>query len=465
MAVTLALAWKIWHAFVVRGSSDRLSATYRYARKSEERWEKPMSELALAGLRILDMTQIAAGPYATLLLGFMGAEIIKVESCSRMDINRGLARPTPETYRMYPQGIPGERPWNRSAHHIHRNGNKRSVTLDLASAPGKELFRKLAGVCDALIENYRASVLDRLGLGYAVLSAVNPQLVYVKISSQGATGPEKDYGSLGSTLEQTAGLASITGYDDGQPLMTNETYPDPVVGLLAVGALMAALRRRRQTGKGSFIDLSQREATVTLLGETVVDCSRSGRVVSPIGNRHPLMMPHGVYPCQGDDMWVALSVSSDDQWRGLCRAIGRPELAEDARFATLPVRRRNQAALDEILSAWTRARDHYQVMRILQAHGVPAGAVLTAGEVIADPHLESRTFWDAVNHPEAGTYRQVTTPWRLSKHPRRATSPAPGLGEHNGYVLGELLGLSAQEIAGLEAQGIIGTQPVPEGSL
>jgi crotonobetainyl-CoA:carnitine CoA-transferase CaiB-like acyl-CoA transferase len=418
-----------------------------------------MMQPALAGLRILDMTQIAAGPYATLMLGFMGAEIIKVESCSRMDINRGPARPTPESYRMYPQSIPGERPWNRAAHHIQRNVNKRSVTLDLAKPAGKDLFVKLAAICDALVENYRASVLDRLGLGYAELCRVNPQLVYVKISSQGASGPEKDYGSLGSTLEQTAGVASITGYPDGRPLMTNETYPDPVVGILAVGALMTALRRRRQTGKGAFVDLSQREATVTLLGEAVVDYSLSERVAAPIGNGHPLMMPHGVYPCQGEDMWLAIAVSSDAEWGRLCRAIGQPELAADARFVTLFGRWQHQGELNELLSTWTRTHDHYQAMHILQAHGVPAGPVLTAGEVIADPHLEARAFWDTVDHPEVGTYRQVSTPWRLSKHPRCDTSPAPGLGEHNHDVLGELLGLSAQEIATLEAQGIIGSRP------
>lgn len=424
-----------------------------------------MTQFALAGLRILDLTQIAAGPYATLLLGFMGAEIIKVESCARMDINRGQARPTPETYRMYPQGIPGERPWNRAAHHIHRNGNKLSLTLDLAKPRGKELFIQLVAMCDALIENYRASVLDRLGLGYDVLAGVNPQLVYVKISSQGATGPEQDYGSLGSTLEQTAGLASVTGYGEGQPLMTNETYPDPVVGLLAVGALMAALRRRRQTGKGGFVDLSQREVTVTLLGEAVVDYALSGRVAAAIGNRHPRMAPHGVYPCRGEDMWVAVAVGSDAEWHGLCQALGQPELAEDARFATPVARGRNQALLDDMLSAWTRAHDHFQAMYLLQAHGVPAGAVLKGGEVIVDPHLEARAFWDTVDHPEAGTYRQVSTPWRLSKHARRVTAPAPGLGEHNRYVLGELLGLSAQDIATLEAQGIIGTRPSGTGEL
>jgi crotonobetainyl-CoA:carnitine CoA-transferase CaiB-like acyl-CoA transferase len=264
-------------------------------------------------------------------------------------------------------------------------------------------------------------------------------------------------------LEQTGGLASITGYGDGRPLMTNETYPDPVVGILAVGALMTALRRRRQTGKGSFVDLSQREVAVTLLGEAVVDHSLSGRVAAPIGNGHPLMVPHGVYPCRGEDMWVALAVSSDGEWRGLCRAIGQPELAQDARFATLPGRRRNQAALDELISAWTRDRDHYEAMHVLQAHGVPAGAVLTGGEVIADPHLEARHFWDTVDHPEAGRYRQVSTPWRLAKNPRRVTSPAPGLGEHNGYILGDLLGLSIQEIEALEAQGIIGVRPIGTG--
>ncbi len=418
-----------------------------------------MTKRALEGLRILDLTQIAAGPYATLLLGFMGAEVIKVESCARMDINRGPARPTPENRRLYPGGEPGERPWNRTAHHVHRNGNKLSLTLNLATKRGKAVFLKLATICDVLIENYRASVMDRLGLGYHVLSQVNPQLVYIKISSQGATGTERDYGSLGSTLEQTAGLASITGYGDGKPLMTNETYPDPVVGILAVGALMAALRRRCKTGQGTMVDLSQREVAVTLLGEHVLDYSLTGRVARPMGNRHPLRVPQGVYPCHADDMWVALSVGSDDEWRGLCEAIGQADLAQDPRFETIIARRSNQAALDQILSAWTRERDHYQAMHILQAHGVPAGAVLKAGETIVDPHLEARGFWDVLNHPEAGTYKQVSTPWQLSRNPRRSILPAPGLGEHNRYVLGDLLGLSEQEIAALEAQGIVGTRP------
>ena len=419
-----------------------------------------MAKLALEGLRILDLTQVAVGPYATLLLGFMGAEVIKVESCSRLDISRGPARPTPQGDGLYPGGDPGERPWNRAGHYVHRNGNKRSLTLDLATARGKELLLQLVTVCDVLIENFRASVMVRLGLGYEVVSQVNPQLIYVKISSQGATGPEKDYGSLGSTLEQTAGLASVTGYEDGIPLMTNETFPDPVVGILAVGALMAALRRRRQTGQGTLVDLSQREVTIAMLGEYVLDYSVTGRVPGPMGNRHPHMVPQGVYPCQGDDMWVAISVGSDAEWHGLCRAIGQPDLAYDPRFATVLARREYQAELDRLLAAWTQERDHYQAMHLLQAHGVPAGAVLKGGETLVDPHLAARGFWDVVNHPEAGTYTQVSTPWRLSKSPRRPTTPSPSLGEHNRDVLGDLLGLSGQEIAALEAQGIIGTRPI-----
>jgi crotonobetainyl-CoA:carnitine CoA-transferase CaiB-like acyl-CoA transferase len=223
---------------------------------------------------------------------------------------------------------------------------------------------------------------------------------------------------------------------------------------------MAALRHRRQTGVGTFVDLSQREVAVALLGEAVVDYSLSGRVATPLGNRLPFMAPHGVYPCRGDDLWVAIAVGSDAEWRGLCHAIGRPELADDARFATVSGRWQQQHALDDMLAAWTRERDHYAAMHLLQSHGVPAGAVTTPAEIIADPHLEARGFWDTVEHPEVGPYRQVSTPWKLSRSPRRVTSPAPGLGEHNSYVLGELLGLSAQEMARLEAQGVIGTQPV-----
>lgn len=422
--------------------------------------EEHMNNLALQDLRILDLTQVAVGPYTTLLLGFMGAEVIKVESTTRMDISRGQARPTPQGYRVYPDNDPGERPWNRAGHHVHRNINKLSLTLDLSTERGKELCKRLATVCDVLIENFRASVMDRLGLGYDDMSEVNPDLIYLKISSQGATGPEKDYGSLGSTLEQTAGLASVTGYENRGPLMTNETYPDPVGGILNVGVLMAALRRRRKTGQGGFIDFSQREMAASMLGEAFLDYSFNGRVAEPMGNRHPVFEPQGVYPCLGDDMWIAISVGSDEEWVGLCDAIGMPQLARNPRFETALARQRNRDELRRLLANWTRDQEHYEAMHTLQANGVPAGAVLKGGEIINDPHLEARGFWDDVYHPEAGLYRQVTTPWLFSKTGRIKAVPAPGLGEHNEYVLSELLGLTAEEMSDLEEKGIIGTIPI-----
>ena len=422
--------------------------------------ENHMNKLALQDLRILDLTQVAVGPYTTLLLGFMGAEVIKVESTSRMDISRGQARPTPQGYRVYPDNDPGERPWNRAGHHVHRNINKLSLTLDLSTARGKELCKKLVTVCDVLIENFRASVMDRLGLGYDVMSQANPHLIYLKISSQGATGPEKDYGSLGSTLEQTAGLASVTGYENRRPLMTNETYPDPVGGILNVGVLMAALRRQRKTGQGAFIDFSQREMTASMLGEAFLDYSFNGRVAEPMGNRHPMFEPQGVYRCLGDDMWIAISVGSDEEWVGLCDAIGMPQLARNPRFETALARRRNRDELERILTNWTRDQEHLEAMHTFQKNGVPAGAVLKGGEIIYDPHLEARGFWDDVYHPEAGSYRQVTTPWLFSKTGRIQTMPAPDLGEHNEYVLSELLGLTSEEMHDLEEKGVIGTIPI-----
>ena len=419
----------------------------------------PSNRPALGGLRILDLSQVAAGPYATMFLGFMGAEVIKIESLSRMDINRGKARPSPDDLRVYPDGDPGEHPWNTTAHHVHRNINKRSLTLDLSAKRGKELFLELAKVCDVLVENYRGSVMDRLGLGYDVVSRLNPGLIYMKISSQGANGPEANYGSLGSTLEQTAGLASITGYDDDLPLMTNLVYPDPVVGILSFGALMTALRRRLKTGSGCLVDLSQREVTTMLLGEAILDFSVTGRIAGTMGNRHRDMAPQGVYPCSGEDMWVAISVSSDEEWKSLCRVMGQPHLASNSRFADPKSRRNNHDDIDLVISTWTKTQDHYQVMYLLQAQGVPAAPVLKGGEVIDDPHLESRGFWDVVNHPEAGTYKQVTTPWLLSNSPRATSTPAPGLGEHNYQVLSGLLGLSKSEINALAQKGVIGNTP------
>ncbi|HLZ71158.1 MAG TPA: CoA transferase [Dehalococcoidia bacterium] len=439
----------------------------------------------LEGVRILDLTQVAVGPYATLLLAGLGAEVIKVESNRRPDISRGPVHPEGETQlKQYPHGEPGERPWNRAAYFNQRNRGKLGITLDLSDERGKDLCKRLAACCDAVAENFRASVMERQGLGWDELRAVNPRLVYLKLSSQGDSGPERDYGSLGSTLEQTGGLVSVTGYRDGPPLMTNGTYPDPVAGVLAVGALIAGLRRARQTGEGQFVDFSQREATIGLFGEAMMDFALNGRVQGPIGNRHPQFAPQGVYPCSGNrgagssgrdargaspgdgqpsgpDDWIAISIEDDGQWARLQQAMGNPAWTRGERLTTAAGRRALHDELDSAISAWTAGYDKHALMHLLQRHGVPAGAVLTGVQLLNDAQLKARGWWEELIPTEVGEpHRFVSAPWRLAAAPRRPSTPAPCLGEHNARVYRGLLGLSADEYADLQAAGVISIEPL-----
>lgn len=425
---------------------------------------------ALDGVRILDLSQVAIGPYATLLLASLGAQVIKVESHRRADTSRGPVQPvTPSQMNQYPDKEPGEHPWNRTAFFNQRNRGKLGVTVDFSMPSGKGIVKHLAAISDAVVENFRASVLDRQGLGWEVLRQANPQLVYLKLSSQGVDGPERDYGSLGSTLEQTGGIASVTGYDDGVPLLTNETYPDPVAGILGAGALIAGLRRVRQTGRGQFIDLSQREVTATMLGEAMMDYALNGRVAAPIGNRHPSIAPHGVYPCRDTrpppseghppGRWIAIAVENDAQWRGLCAALGDPAWTVAPRFATVNGRLQHQREIDAHLSAWTANHDHIALTELLQQHGVPAGAVLDGTELLADRHLRERGWWDQVTPTEVGrSFPMIGPPWRMSASPNLPLSPAPCLGEHNDVVLRQLLGIDDQRYATLQAEGVISTE-------
>lgn len=432
--------------------------------------------LTLTGVRILDLTQVAIGPYATLLLAGLGAEVVKVESNRRPDTSRGPAKPaTPMQLRQYPDSEPGERPYNRTALYNQRNRSKLGITIDLSHPDGKALLLQLACVCDALVENYRASVLERQGLGWPVLHELNPRLVYLKMSSQGDTGPEREYGSIGATLEQTAGLASVTGYPDGPPMTSSLVYPDPLGGVLGVGALIAGLRRARQTGDGMLIDLSQREMTVSMLTEAMMDYALNGRVQGPAGNRHPTAAPHGVYPCrpeepaaaagraalQSPDSWIAIAVETDAQWQALREAIGQPEWAADPRFTTAEGRHADQATIDAHLARWTAGIEHRELMIRLQGAGVPAGAVLTGVELLDDPQLAARDWWQHVTPTEIGrSFPFVGAPWRLSASPTAPSRPAPTLGEHNERISLDLLGLSRERYARLQSDGVVSIEPL-----
>lgn len=418
-----------------------------------------MTRMALEGLRVLDVTHVWAGPMCTRLLADMGADVIKVESARRTDTGRGEANPRGGPGSTYPDGIPGERPWNRAAHVNERNRSKRDICLDLTHPRGVEAFKRLVANCDVVVESFRSGVMARFGLGYRDLVKVKPDIIMVSLSSQGSTGPESSYGSFGATLEQTAGLASVTGYLGGDPTTSGTFFPDPVVALLSVGTILAAVRQRQTTGRGTYVDLSQREATTSIIGEAIMEYTMNGRALGPIGNRDRVFAPQGVYRCAGDDMWIAISVRSDEEWAALANVIGEPTLAEDPRFADVVARRAHHDDADAIIGAWTATRDAFAVMAALQRVDVPAGVVEQGQHLLEDPHLNARGFWETVTHPEAGTAPFLSRPFQFSKTPGTTRRHAPLLGEHTEEVLREVGGMSDAEIAELAELGVTENNP------
>jgi len=409
-----------------------------------------MSKSPLEGIRICDLSTIWSGPFCTAYLGGMGAEVIKVESIQRPDSFRFGTPVFDNCWEAYG-------PWNCT------NVNKYSITLDLNKPRGVELFKKLVSVSDVVIENFTTRVMKNFNLTYQVLREIRPDLIMVSAPGYGMTGPWHDHAGYGIAFEQTAGLAYLTGYTDGPPQNLGGAA-DPIVGMHAAFAILVALEHRRRTGEGQLIDVSQIEALTCLLGVPLADYSMNKRVWGRLGNRDPVMAPHGVYPCKGEDIWLAIAISSDEEWEALCQAIGNPELAGDERFSTLPNRWRNQDSLDKLIAEWTLEHDCYEAMTILQKAGVAAGAVAAPDTLYEEPHFKEREFFQELSRDIVGTQLYPTWPLRFSETPLRMR-PAPKLGEHNEYVLGTILGLSKVEIEELENGQIIGTQPLGLGGI
>jgi crotonobetainyl-CoA:carnitine CoA-transferase CaiB-like acyl-CoA transferase len=414
---------------------------------------------ALQGLRIVDLSQVWAGPLALKILGDMGADVIKVESGRRTDSARGPADPK-ASGAIYPNDDPGPRPWNRAGLFNDRNRSKRGICLDLTMPEGVETLKRLVAVSDVVVESYRFGVLERLGAGYEAMRAVKPDIVYISFSSQGANGPEREYGSYGAILEQTAGIASITGYRGEAPTGSGTFFPDPVVAMLGVGTILAAVRQRDSTGEGMFVDLSQREVTTSIVPELLMDYTMNGRSQGPQGNRHEVYAPQGVYPSSGDDAWVALSVRSDVEWLALAELIGGIELVEDERFSTLLARRANHDDVDELISSWTCERDPRTATDRFQSLGIASGIVHRGDTLLADPQLVARNFWEPIDHPEAGRIPHLSRPFKHSRTPGSTPLPAPMLGQHTYEVLRDVVGMSEEEIDELDVLGV--TRNVPD---
>lgn len=411
------------------------------------------ADAPLAGLRVLDLTMMWAGPYATKLLAEAGADVIKIESPSAWDNIRTLVRQDPS--------IPD--PWNSAYYFNEYNHSKRSLTLDLAQEAGRQVFLRLVATADVVIENYRADVLDNLGLGYEVLRAANERIVLVSMAGFGKTGPLARHVGFGPIIEMMSGLMSLTGYgDDGIPVKTGVSYGDPVGGTSAVAAVALAVLQRDRTGAGCHVDLAQREAAAVLAGPAFAEASLGrgpdgGDGGEPVhwGNRHPAMAPQGVYPAAGDDAWVVVSARHDADWRALATVIGRPDLAG----LSLAERRAAHDDLDEAIAGWTMGRPADAAAAELQAAGVPAAAVVDTLAIHDDPQLVARGFWHQVPNPKMRPYRQSGPTWRFHDAPAHEMRRSPWFGEHNAEILAEL-GLTPAELAALAEAQVIADAPV-----
>jgi crotonobetainyl-CoA:carnitine CoA-transferase CaiB-like acyl-CoA transferase len=394
---------------------------------------------ALGHLRVLDLGIITAGAATSQILGDLGADVIKIEAPLR-----------PDPFRRWTQvasSASGQADLNASPPFQTVNRNKRGLALDLKHPDGRRLFLELVAKSDIVVENFRCGVLDRLGVGFADLQRVKPDIILASLTSQGAEGPEAGYTSYGSTLDALGGLMSLNGYGPDTPRWsgTNVNYPDQVVSLIAPGAILAAVRQRDQTGEPVHIDLSQREVVTFLLGEYVVDAAAAPRH-GPEGNRSADFAPQGVYACAGDEQWVALSIGDDTQWVRLCDIAGLDPAESAERFATAQDRRANADAIDALLSDALRDWDRDRLAARLVEAGIAASPVFASPEVLKDPQLAALGFFQNVEHGAFPGQRQRGFSARLSKTPATIRSIAPRLGEDSREILTDILGYPAESI-------------------
>lgn len=421
------------------------------------------TQSALAGIRVLDLTRGWAGPIGGRFLADFGAEVIKVEAPTA----RGLASvdpPQPLEYMRivhaaYPDNDPGEEPYNRYGAFNEYHRNKLSLTLDLTAEESRKIFRYLALISDVVLENYSARVMRNFGFDYQSLRKLNPGIIMVSMPGFGTYGPQGHFVSYGSDIEPNAGITNLMGYRGSGPLRHGEAYADPSAGVHAAQAILTALFYRRRTGRGQYVDLAQSESMIGLIGEHILAYSMNGREPERIGNRHPEFAPQGCYRCRGEDKWVAISISNDEEWQSFCEVLGYPDWTRADEFATREARRANHDRLDAHISQWTADKDYKDVMHSLQAKGIAAAAVFTNQDVAEDPHLKERGYiWD-VPHPSAGVRQFLGAPMQLSKTPIVLHRPAPTLGQHNQYIVRELLGMNPPDAERLKEAGLMVTRP------
>ena len=391
----------------------------------------------LQGVRVVELTKVWAGPYVGKLLGYLGAEVIRIESLESLDVTR----------------VYGVKDMNNAPGFQAVNPEKLSAQVNMKSPEGIALILDLIRESDIVVENLRPGAIDRLGLGYKAVSEARPDIIYVAMSMYGNEGPLSYQTGYAPCFAALGGVSNLVGYAGGVPEGVNLRYADSTFGTVATYAAMAALMHRRRTGAGQFIDVSAVETISSMIGDTIMRYTVNGEIAECDGNRHPQMAPHGVYRAAGDE-WLCVAVSSDTMWQSLAHAMGREELAGDARFANLAARKNHEDALDALVADWAADRDADTAARALQAVGVAASKSLSSLDLVADATLWGRGFYTEVTDA-AGRAKLTAGPsWKMSRM-ARVEKGAPLLGEDNSYVFGDILGMSDEEQRALEEKGII----------
>jgi len=399
----------------------------------------------LENIRVLDITRALAGPYCTMMLGDLGADVIKVEVPGSGDESRSWGPPfVGDPYGPYP----GE-----SAYFISTNRNKLGITVNLKSIEGQKIIRQLADISDVVVENFRTGVLEKMGLGYDDLHVLNPRLIYCSISGYGRNGPFMDRPGYDAILQAEGGLMSITGPVDGVPSRVGIPIVDITTGMFSTTAILAALRARDLTGEGQFVDMSLFDANVALLANVGSNYLVGGSAPRRYGNAHPNLTPYEAF--QARDRWFVLGAANDRQWEILCQVIGHPEISNDPRYATNSDRLANRESLLNILNQILIARDAGEWLAELSQAGLPCASINSIPEVLENPQARARDLVLTVEHPTAGPLRLAGFPYKLSRTPAEVHLPPPLLGQHTEKVLVELLGYSPENVSMLREQGAI----------
>jgi CoA:oxalate CoA-transferase len=390
----------------------------------------------LAGVVVLDFGQVYQGPYATLLMAKAGADVIKIEPPQGEPLRR---RAPPGKSTTFPIAM--------------LNGNKRAITLNLKHPQGRELLFRMAAKADVLLENFAPGVMDRLGVGWSVLHAVNPRLVYASGTGYGLTGPDRDNLAMDLTIQAYSGIISVTGAPDGPPLKAGPAVVDFLSGIHLYAATVTALFERERTGVGRLVEVAMQEAAYATLTSQFEAYWQSGQVPPRTGNSSHGRVPISVYPTK--DGYVAMNLAVEEHWHSLLAAMGREELRDNPRFRDNAARVAHRAATDALIAEWTQHLGKMEVFAIARRHKIPLAPVRDVGEVMADPHMHARGFLADIVHDEIGPLTVPTSPLRYHGADPVETLPSPKLGQHNGEIYGTWLGLSETEIAGLKDRGII----------